>query len=55
MDWEVVLKSIDELVFQQTGKHLDSLQMEILKGVFNSHTKSGCHTHLKRTEPMIVS
>ena len=36
MDWETVLKSIDELVFKQTGKHLDSLQMEILKGVFNS-------------------
>ena len=35
MDWQAVLKSIDDLVFQQTGKHLDSLQMEILKGSLN--------------------
>ena len=35
MDWEAVVKSIDELVFQQTGKHLDTLQREILKGVLN--------------------
>ena len=35
MDWETVLQSIDELVFKQTNKHLDSLQVEILKGVLN--------------------
>jgi hypothetical protein len=35
MDWQAVVKSIDELVFQQTGKHLNSLQREILKGVLN--------------------
>lgn len=35
MDAQAVLNSIDELVFQQTGKHLNSLQLEILKGVFN--------------------
>jgi hypothetical protein len=35
MDWEAVLKSIDELVFKQTRKHLDSLQVEIVKGVLN--------------------
>ncbi|NET40781.1 hypothetical protein [Okeania sp. SIO2B3] len=35
MDWQTVLNSIDKLVFQQTGKHLDSLQMAILKGVLN--------------------
>lgn len=35
MDWQVVLRSIDELVFQQTGKHLDNLQVAILKGVLN--------------------
>ena len=35
MDWETVLQSIDELVFKQTRKHLDSLQVEILKGVLN--------------------
>ncbi|MBC6421461.1 MAG: hypothetical protein GDA43_04020 [Hormoscilla sp. SP5CHS1] len=35
MDWQAVLNSIDDLVFQQTGKHLDSLQMEILKGYLN--------------------
>jgi len=40
MDWQTVLKSIDDLVFQQTGKHLDSLQMEILKGALNGHNYS---------------
>lgn len=35
MDWQAVVKSIDELVFQQTGKHLDTLQQAILKGVLN--------------------
>ncbi len=35
MNWETVLQSIDELVFKQTRKHLDSLQVEILKGVLN--------------------
>lgn len=35
MDWQAVVKSIDELVFQQTGRHLDTLQLEILKGVLN--------------------
>lgn len=30
-----VLKYVDDLVFAQTGKHLDSLQLAILKGVFN--------------------
>jgi hypothetical protein len=35
MNWQSVLKSIDDLVFQQTGKHLDNLQMAILKGVLN--------------------
>ncbi|NES88591.1 hypothetical protein [Okeania sp. SIO2B9] len=36
MDWQTVLNSIDELVFQQTGKHLNNLQMGILKGVLNN-------------------
>ncbi|NET80321.1 hypothetical protein [Okeania sp. SIO1F9] len=36
MDWQAVLNSIDELVFQQTGKHLNNLQMGILKGVLNN-------------------
>ncbi len=36
MDWQTVLNSIDELVFQQTGKHLNNLQMAILKGVLNN-------------------
>ncbi len=35
MNWEAVLQSIDELVFQQTGKHLNNLQVAILKGVLN--------------------
>jgi hypothetical protein len=26
---------MDEMVFKQTGKHLDSLQVAILKGVLN--------------------
>ncbi|MCL1476000.1 hypothetical protein LAY57_35900 [Argonema antarcticum A004/B2] len=36
MDTTEVLKYLDELVFAQTGKHLDSLQRAILKGVLNS-------------------
>ncbi|MEM1171954.1 MAG: hypothetical protein AAGJ08_23460 [Cyanobacteria bacterium P01_H01_bin.35] len=36
MDWQTVLNSIDELVFQQIGKHLNNLQMGILKGVLNN-------------------
>lgn len=50
MKWEAVLKSIDQLVFEKTGKHLDSLQLEILKGVINSQKYSeiaenyGCTT-----------
>lgn len=35
MDVTEVLKYLDELVFAQTGKHLDSLQRAILKGVLN--------------------
>lgn len=35
MDVQEVLKYVDELVFAQTGRHLDSLQAAILKGVFN--------------------
>ena len=35
MDWQTTLTSIDELVFQHTGKHLDNLQVSILKGVLN--------------------
>ncbi|MGK7904619.1 MAG: hypothetical protein AB4352_25080 [Hormoscilla sp.] len=37
MDWQAVLKSIDDLVFQQTGKHLNNLQLEIVKGLLNDH------------------
>lgn len=36
MDTQEVVKIIDNLVFSQTGKHLDTLQLGILKGVFNS-------------------
>ncbi len=35
MDWEGLLTSIDELVFEQTEKHLNDLQLAILKGVLN--------------------
>jgi len=50
MKWEAMLKSVDQLVFEKTGKHLDSLQLAILKGVFNSQKYSeiaenyGCTT-----------
>jgi hypothetical protein len=37
MDATEVLRYLDELVFAQTGKHLDSLQIAILKGVLNGH------------------
>lgn len=36
MEVQEILKYIDELLFSQTGKHLDSLQIAILKGVFNA-------------------
>ncbi|MFB2919787.1 MULTISPECIES: hypothetical protein [Aerosakkonema] len=35
MDTTEVLKYLDELVFAQTGKHLDSLQRAIIKGVIS--------------------
>ena len=35
MDVQEMLKYMDELVFAQTGQHLDSLQVAILKGVLN--------------------
>lgn len=35
MDVTEVLKYLDELMFAQTGKHLDSLQRAIIKGVLN--------------------
>ncbi len=35
MDWQRVVNSIDEFVFWETGKHLDTLQLAILKGVLN--------------------
>mgnify|MGYP006335635837 FL=1 len=37
MDLTKVLKYLDEQVVAQTGKHLDSLQIAILKGVINGH------------------
>lgn len=37
MDVTKVLKYLDEQVVAQTGKHLDSLQIAILKGVLNGH------------------
>jgi DNA-directed RNA polymerase specialized sigma24 family protein len=36
MDTQEVLNFIDELVFAKTGKHLDTLQVAILKGVLNN-------------------
>ena len=33
MSWQEVLKYVDDLLFSQTGQHLDSLQMSILQGV----------------------
>jgi len=35
-----VLDYLDNLVFNETGKHLDSLQVSILKGVYNSEKYS---------------
>jgi hypothetical protein len=37
MDSQEVFNLIDNLVFTQTGKHLDTLQLGILKSVFNGH------------------
>jgi DNA-directed RNA polymerase specialized sigma24 family protein len=36
MGWQEVLKYVDDLLFGQTGQHLDSLQVEILRGVFEN-------------------
>jgi DNA-directed RNA polymerase specialized sigma24 family protein len=36
MNWQEVLKYVDDLLFSQTGQHLDSLQIAILKGVFEN-------------------
>ena len=36
MSWQEVLKYVDDLLFSQTGQHLDSLQIAILRGVFES-------------------
>jgi len=50
MDWQGVVNSIDEFVFQKTGEHLNSLQLAILKGVLNGDKYSaiakqyGCTT-----------
>lgn len=37
MDTQEIFKLIDEVVFRQTGKHLDNLQLGILKNVFNGY------------------
>jgi hypothetical protein len=34
MDWQHVLRVVDALVVQQTDKHLDSLQVAIIQGIF---------------------
>ena len=36
MNWQEVLKYVDDLLFNQTGQHLDSLQIAILRGVFEN-------------------
>ncbi len=36
MNWQEVLKYVDDLLFNQTGQHLDSLQISILRGVFEN-------------------
>lgn len=40
MSWQEVLKYVDDLLFSQTGQHLDSLQMSILRGVFENQKYS---------------
>jgi hypothetical protein len=40
MDWQGVINSLDSLVFQETGQHLDNLQTAILRGVLNGHKYS---------------
>ncbi|NCR43153.1 MAG: hypothetical protein GPJ09_01980 [Microcystis aeruginosa SX13-01] len=37
MDTQEIFKLIDEVVFRQTGKHLDTLQLGIFKSVFNGY------------------
>lgn len=40
MDTQEIFKNIDDLVFSRTGKHLDTLQLGILKTVFNGQRYS---------------
>ncbi|KPQ31645.1 MAG: Sigma-70, region 4 [Phormidium sp. OSCR] len=40
MDWQGVINSLDSLIFQETGQHLDNLQTAILRGVLNGHQYS---------------
>jgi Mor family transcriptional regulator len=40
MDTKELFKTLDNLVFSQTGKHLDTLQLGILKNVFNGQKYS---------------
>lgn len=40
MDTKEIFETIDNLVFSQTGKHLDNLQSGILKSVFNGQKYS---------------
>jgi hypothetical protein len=38
MDITEVLELADELVFVQTGKHLDDIQDTVIKGVWDGYT-----------------
>ncbi len=40
MQMQEILKYVDEIVYAQTGKHLDTLQMAILKGVLDGRKYS---------------
>ncbi|MCL1463067.1 NB-ARC domain-containing protein [Argonema galeatum] len=50
MDVNEVLKFADEIVFNNTGKHLDDLEQSILRGVWQGHKYSKIAEESHRTE-----
>ncbi|WP_071189882.1 NB-ARC domain-containing protein [Trichormus sp. NMC-1] len=50
MDIKEVLQFADELVFVQTGKHLDDIQDTVIKGVWQGHTYEEIAAQCNRSE-----
>ena len=50
MDIKEVLQCADELVFAQTGKHLDDIQETLIKGVWQGQTYEKIANECNRSE-----